>query len=141
MERFWNKVNKTEACWEWTAAIDPGGYGAFKVDGKKVNSHRFSWNLHFGSLPEGMLVCHTCDNRLCVRPDHLFLGSHQENHDDMVNKGRRFNKSKQEYCHLGHLMDPFNTSPSNGCRKCHNRRSREHMREKRSQPQISIRRK
>jgi len=87
-ERFWPKVNKTEGCWEWTACIR-NGYGAFGVKKNEVlNAHRYSWILSYGEIPEGLLVCHHCDNRICVRPDHLFLGTHYDNTHDGIVKGR-----------------------------------------------------
>jgi hypothetical protein len=86
-ERFWAKVNKTDECWEWTAAIGRDGYGVFKVDGKMVKAHRYSAILD-GRDPTGLLVCHHCDNRKCVRPGHLFLGTNSDNMRDMRAKGR-----------------------------------------------------
>ncbi len=92
-ERFWAKVNKTDRCWLWTAAtLTDGGYGTMTVrrGGRTVSkrAHRLSWELHFGEIPPGMEVCHRCDNPLCIRPDHLFLGTHTDNMRDMARKGR-----------------------------------------------------
>jgi len=91
-QRFWNKVNKTDTCWLWTASKRNKGYGAFSYtrDGKMIQdrAHRYSWEIHKGSIPEGLFVLHSCDVPACVNPSHLFLGNNQENVDDMMNKGR-----------------------------------------------------
>lgn len=89
--RFWNKVAKSEGCWEWTASRSAWGYGKFGLGGRGkgwVFTHRFSYEIANGFIPQGFDVLHKCDNPPCVRPDHLFLGKDAENHADMVSKGR-----------------------------------------------------
>lgn len=89
--RFWAKVEKVGDCWEWQGTVTNNGYGEVLVDGKKHLAHRASWRLRRGEIPEGMCVCHTCDNRICVNPHHLFLGTRGDNIKDMDLKGRRVN--------------------------------------------------
>lgn len=90
-EKFWSKVNKnTETgCWEWIGSLNMHGYGQFQANRIPIGSHRFSWELKHGSIPNGLWVLHRCDNRKCVNPDHLFLGSNKENQIDSIKKGRR----------------------------------------------------
>lgn len=90
-ERFWSKVDLKgpDDCWEWQASKLPDGYGSFGVRSRVVDkAHRVSWVLKNGPIPDGMSVCHRCDNPPCVNPDHLFLGTQQDNMKDMVSKGR-----------------------------------------------------
>ncbi|MDX9896524.1 MAG: HNH endonuclease [Desulfofustis sp.] len=92
IERFSEKwqLNDQTGCWDWTASLNANGYGQIKQPGKRVNfiAHRLSYLIHYGAIPDGMSVCHTCDNPKCVKPSHLFLGSQQENLLDMARKGR-----------------------------------------------------
>lgn len=92
--RFFDKVNKTNNCWEWSGTNNYR-YGLLRTCGKMVRAHRISWEIHFGTIPAGLHVLHKCDNTLCVNPDHLFLGTHFDNMQDMAKKGRWKNKWKR----------------------------------------------
>ncbi len=80
--RFRDKYVRTSSCWEWIAAKKKTGYGQFQLDGKTVSAHRLIWILYFGPIPDGMHVLHYCDNPSCVRPRHLYLGTHRQNMND-----------------------------------------------------------
>lgn len=76
-------------CWEWRGSRLAGGYGVFLVERKQLGAHRYAWIVAQGAIPDGLHVLHTCDNRGCVNPAHLFLGTHRDNMDDCTRKGRR----------------------------------------------------
>lgn len=87
MDVFFSKIEKTSKCWNWKGSTR-NGYGAFKYRRKVYGAHRFSWMLFNGEIPFSKIICHKCDNKLCVNPNHLFVGTHKDNMQDMVKKGR-----------------------------------------------------
>lgn len=86
---FIDRVQKTGSCWLWTGQRGPKGYGAARYHGYRMLAHRFSYELHYGVIASELHVLHKCDTPLCVRPDHLFLGTPQDNMDDKVAKNRQ----------------------------------------------------
>lgn len=101
LQNFFEKVNKTETCWLWTGGWHrSSGYGAFTVLRNHLTPHRFSWTYHKGEIPEGYWVLHKCDKRLCVNPDHLFIGDLKLNVVDMMLKQRQAKGENTGNCKL-----------------------------------------
>jgi len=91
IERFFDKVlpEPNSGCWLWTGAVNSKGYGSFSLDGKLMTAHRASWLIHKRRGTGGLMICHRCDTRTCVNPDHMFLGTNTDNQRDSIQKGRR----------------------------------------------------
>lgn len=87
-DNFFNKIDITIYCWLWTGWKNGKGYGSYTVNHKKYRAHRFIYEFFYGAIPKGLLILHDCDNPSCVYPGHLYAGTHKDNSDDMVNRGR-----------------------------------------------------
>lgn len=127
-------------CIEWAGARNRQGYGITYKDGKGRRAHRVAWEEANGPIPEGLFVCHSCDNPPCVNSEHLFLGTPNDNVQDMLRKGRArlVGVPRKEVCVAGHPLSGDNlitTKRKRGgemrsCRECGRRRAREHYRKK-----------
>lgn len=113
---FEARILRTDTCWEWDGRFDGVGYGTIQksYNSPNLGAHRASWLLHNGDIPDGMHVCHHCDNRKCVRPDHLFLGTAKDNLQDASRKGRLSVPGKswernKTHCSNGHPFNDANT--------------------------------
>jgi hypothetical protein len=99
-ELFWAQVEKTPSCWLWTGWKLNSGYGETTIRGRKITAHRLSYIWAYGEIPKGKLIMHTCDTPLCVRPDHLRIGTDKTNHDDMVAKRRHAHGTTNSHAKL-----------------------------------------
>jgi flavin-binding protein dodecin len=100
-DRFWSKVDRRGPadCWNWIAGRIPDGYGQFRLNNprRQVGAHRFSYELHYGPIPEGLLVLHSCDNPSCVNPNHLSAGTTRDNSRDAIERGRNYPGFREEF--------------------------------------------
>jgi hypothetical protein len=96
--RFWSHVDKSGDCWTWTASRC-NGYGQLGIQHKHLAAHRVAYELTYGPIPDGLFVCHRCDNKLCVRPEHLFLGTDGDNTRDAATKGLMLTGEKWRETH------------------------------------------
>jgi hypothetical protein len=156
---FWSKVQKSDGCWEWQGHRTNWNYGYFTFRGDSIPAHRFSVELASGKrIPAGMVICHKCDNPPCVRPDHLFIGTHADNMRDMAEKGRNRRRvvsqhsvgrprlselsvieecvGEENHCWRGHEFTPENTyTDPRGvkiCRICNRWNKRQYKAKKRA---------
>ena len=114
-------VRMPNGCLEWTRYTRSSGYGLIGIDRARVYTHRFAWELANGPIPDGMFICHHCDNPPCCDPEHLFMGTVADNSADMITKGRG-NNQKKTHCPQGHPYDEANTAivqRRRSCRTCH----------------------
>lgn len=95
-EDFYKNVTRIGNCWIWKGLKNESGYGMFSLNGRQSRAHRISYEIHIGAIPEGLFICHKCDNPACVNPDHLFSGTAKENSMDMMKKGRNMHVTKPE---------------------------------------------
>lgn len=115
-KRFWSKVEKTDTCWLWKAGKDPFGYGAHWFNGKKVNAHRYSYQICVGEVPSGLVLDHLCRVPACVNPKHLEPVTQKEN--VLRGVGITAINAKKTHCKNGHDISPGNYYYRDGFRKC-----------------------
>lgn len=120
--RIESRVVKTEAgCWEWQGTFTKNGYPDINFRGKNWRGNRLALTLWKEPVPKGMDACHTCDNRKCLNPDHLWIGTRHQNLLDCLNKGRHY-RAELTHCERGHPFNEENTyyvPNGRSCRACH----------------------
>lgn len=95
IDRFWSQVDKSGDCWVWIGALSSNGYGEIYFNHQHLTVHRTSWLIAHGNIPNGMYVCHHCDNKQCVNPSHLYIGTHLDNTRDAVVRHRMATGNRQ----------------------------------------------
>lgn len=117
LTNFWSYVDKTapNGCWKWLGSWSGEDYGIFGVNGKLKRVHRISWILVNGAIPDGLDILHKCDNRRCLNPDHLFIGTHQDN---MTDKSEKYRAKYNGLCKRGHDNWKVTSEGHRHCRTC-----------------------
>lgn len=113
-------------CWLWAGKHDANGYGTFSINSKRTLAHRYAASIYIGKeIPPGMIVCHKCDNRMCVNPDHLYIGTASDNLKDAHDRKRRgvyvagWNKGHRvDACKRGHPRAIYGRNPPSGKSYC-----------------------
>ncbi len=130
-DRLWSNVSigEPDECWQWTASTDKDGYGKIRRGDKHDRAHRVAYELSTGPIPDGLFVCHSCDNPGCVNPGHFFLGTSLDNNRDRARKGRSnpWQRGKT-HCKRGHEFTEANTgyhASGRYCRTCVNEQHRD----------------
>ena len=127
-DRFWSKVDASGDCWEWTASVRGAGYGQFNWEpGRIIEAHRAVWELLIGPIPDGMVIDHLCENKLCVNPDHLQVTTQRVNvtRSGLSPSGKA---TRRTHCPQGHPLSGVNLRMVAGkrrCKTCDKRRSLE----------------
>lgn len=132
-QRFWEKVDKTDGCWNWTASR-AGNYGGFWISGQgkdrvRAYAHRYSYELAHGPIPDDLVVNHLCENKLCVRPDHLEVVTQREN--NLYGDHPAAVRARQDTCIHGHPLDGIRPNGTRKCRTCDRLRSRKYAAKRR----------
>jgi hypothetical protein len=133
-ERFYEKVNKTNYCWDWTASLNDKGYGLFRFNGKTSKAHRVSYILTFGTIDDTLVIDHLCKNRKCVNPKHLELVSQKENVKRGLSGKVNNSQSSKTTCPKGH---DYSRVTNKGYRLCGTCRSEQTMKSKNKKSTIA----
>jgi hypothetical protein len=113
-------IDHETECWNWQGSAGNSGYGKLRIGHSKDHqTHRLSYQLFHGEIPDGLCVLHRCDNRKCINPEHLFVGTHADNTRDMIEKGRHIpSMSLRTHCPRGHEYDGINSNGARICKVC-----------------------